>query len=269
MARSSRRLRTRSDGVYLSDEPPLQPLPVSGNGPQAVTVSPSGNGLVAPLTVAGEAPGAAATGEMHPASVTRAHLGRHTGSRTTDGTDNGASGPPLGDATVAALKRGDPASWEAAYLAYGSALMGYLTLRLGNRDDAADALSETFVRAIDKSGAFRGDAYAFRAWLFSIARNVSTDQYRQRARLVVVPDRPEPRDQYEASGEEVALLRADVTEMRKGFSRLGKADREVLWLRVCSGLSAAEVGDVLGKKAGAVRMQQMRALEALRDEVGL
>lgn len=242
---------------------------MTGAGPGAAPANAAGNGRVIPLNVAREGPGALQAGDLPLNSVTPPRLGRHTNSRTTDGTDNGASSPPLGDATVAALKRGDPASWEAAYLAYGSALMGYLTLRLDNRDDAADALSETFVRAIDKAGAFRGDAYAFRAWLFSIARNVSTDQHRHRARLVVVAERPEPRDQYEASGEEVALLRADVAEMRRGFSLLGKADQEVLWLRVCSGLSATEVGDVLGKKAGAVRMQQMRALEALRDEVEL
>jgi DNA-directed RNA polymerase specialized sigma24 family protein len=43
----------------------------------------------------------------------------------------------------------------------------------------------------------------------------------------------------------------------------------VLWLRVCSGLSAAEVGALLDKKPGTVRMQQLRALEALRGEVRL
>jgi RNA polymerase sigma factor (sigma-70 family) len=86
---------------------------------------------------------------------------------------------------------------------------------------------------------------------------------------VVVPDQPEPRGQAEPSGEDVAIFHADVAEMRRGFSRLGQADREVLWLRVCSGLSASEVGEVLGKKPGAVRMQQMRALEALRGQVHL
>lgn len=145
--------------------------------------------------------------------------------------------------------------------------MGYLMLRLDNRDDAAEALSETFTRAIDKASSFRGDAYSFRAWLFSIARNVSTDQHRHRARLVVLPETPETDDRSQPSGDDVAILHEDVAAIRKGFSRLSAADREVLWLRVCSGLSAADVGNVLGKKAGAVRMQQLRALEALRGQV--
>jgi RNA polymerase sigma-70 factor (ECF subfamily) len=147
--------------------------------------------------------------------------------------------------------------------------MGYLMVRLDNRDDAAEALSETFTRAIDKIASFRGDAYAFRAWLFSIARNVSNDQHRRRARLIVLPDRPEADDRSQPSGEELAISHEDLTELRKGFARLPKSDQEVLWLRVCSGLSAVDVGHVMGKKAGAVRMQQMRALGALRGQVRL
>jgi RNA polymerase sigma-70 factor, ECF subfamily len=177
--------------------------------------------------------------------------------------------PPFDDAGVGAAREGDPSSWEAAYLAYARSLMGYLMVRLDNRDDAAEALSETFTRAIDKVATFRGDAYAFRAWLFSIARNVSNDQYRRRARLVVLPDHVEAADRVQPSGEEVAISHEDMAELRKGFARLPKADQEVLWLRVCSGLTADDVGHVIGKKAGAVRMQQMRALGALRGQVRL
>ena len=145
--------------------------------------------------------------------------------------------------------------------------MGYLLLRLENRDDAAEALSETFTRAIDKASSFRGDAYAFRAWLFSIARNVSTDHFRRRARLVVLPDQPDVEDRPQPSGDDLAIMQEDVAAVRAGFACLPRDDQEVLWLRVCTGLSAADVGKVVGKKAGAVRMQQLRALEALRERV--
>ena len=175
--------------------------------------------------------------------------------------------PPLDDARVDAAKRGDPSAWEAAYLVYGRALMGYLMMRLDNRDDAAEALSETFARGIDKASSFRGNASAFRAWLFSIARNVSTDRYRSRARLVVLADLPEDDDRPQPSGEDLVIHHEDVAELRRGFALLSVAEQEVLWLRVCSGLSADDVGKVLGKRAGAVRMQQLRALESLRGQM--
>jgi RNA polymerase sigma-70 factor (ECF subfamily) len=179
----------------------------------------------------------------------------------------GSEGPPFDDAGVAAAKRGDPAAWEAAYRAYGRSLMGYLMVRLDNREDAAEALSETFTRAISKASTLRGDAYAFRAWLFTIARHVSADEHRGRARVFVLGDQPELEDRSQPSGEELVIIHEDVAQLRKCFARLPKTDQEVLWLRVCSGLSAAEVGEVVGKRPGAVRMQQMRALDALRSEV--
>jgi RNA polymerase sigma-70 factor (ECF subfamily) len=196
---------------------------------------------------------------------------RHSSS-PSNGEDNktaqaSAAAPPFDGASVAAAKRGEPSAWAAAYLAYGQALMGFLMVRLGNQDDAAEALSETFTRAIDKASSFRGDAYAFRAWLFSIARNVSADQGRHRARVLVLPDQPDAADRLQPSGEDRAILAEDVLALRRGFALLSRVDQEVLWLRVCSGLSAAEVGEVMGKRAGAVRMQQMRALESLRSQV--
>ncbi|HUB69040.1 MAG TPA: RNA polymerase sigma factor [Acidimicrobiales bacterium] len=204
----------------------------------------------------------------YPAGVTPLRLVRHS-NRPRDEGISASTAPPLDDARVAAAKRGDPSAWEGAYLAYGRALMGYLMVRLENRDDAAEALSETFLRAIDRASSFKGDAYAFRAWLFAIARNVSTDQHRRRARAISVAEPPDLEDRGQPSGEDLVILSEDVEHMRKGFASLPKGDQELLWLRVCTGLSASEVGAVVGKRAGAVRMQQMRALEALRGTVPL
>ena len=83
------------------------------------------------------------------------------------------------------------------------------------------------------------------------------------------PDQFDADDRVQPSGEDLAISHEDVTELRRGFARLPRADQEVLWLRICLGLSAADVGEVLGKKAGAVRMQQLRALGALRGQVVL
>src|SRR5579884_3244871 len=91
--------------------------------------------------------------------------------------------PPLDDEVVEATRRGERWAWEAAYQAYAKALTGFLVLRLRDRDEVAEALSETFLRALDRASTFRGDANSFRAWLFRIARNVATDRFRVRQRL--------------------------------------------------------------------------------------
>ncbi len=53
--------------------------------------------------------------------------------------------------------------------------------------------------------------------------------------------------------------------MRRAFGRLTDDEQELLELRVVGGLSADEVGEVIGKRAGAVRMAQARALSRLRS----
>src|SRR5579884_1275549 len=98
-------------------------------------------------------------------------------------TERAEAPPPLDDEVVEATRRGERWAWEAAYQAYAKALTGFLVLRLRDRDEVAEALSETFLRALDRASTFRGDANSFRAWLFRIARNVATDRFRVRQRL--------------------------------------------------------------------------------------
>ena len=52
--------------------------------------------------------------------------------------------------------------------------------------------------------------------------------------------------------------------MRTAFGRLDPDERELLELRIHGGLSSEEVGQLLGKQPGTVRMAQARALQRLR-----
>jgi len=56
-----------------------------------------------------------------------------------------------------------------------------------------------------------------------------------------------------------------VEQARRLLARLPENQRELLLLRVVSGLSAEETGNVLGMSPGAVRVAQHRALARLRQ----
>jgi RNA polymerase sigma-70 factor, ECF subfamily len=175
--------------------------------------------------------------------------------------------PPLGDDVVEATKKGERWAWEAAYLAYARSLTGFLMVRLGDREDMAEAVSETFLRALDKCASFRGDAEAFRAWLFRIARNVANDRLRARSRAPRGDHDVDPIDLTVSALDEM-IAGEDQRAVRNALSTLDADDREILWLRICARLSSAEVGEIVGKKAGAVRMQQQRALQILARRLG-
>ncbi|HET6874906.1 MAG TPA: sigma-70 family RNA polymerase sigma factor [Acidimicrobiales bacterium] len=176
----------------------------------------------------------------------------------------------MGDEVVEGTKRGETWAWEEAYRAYAKGLTGFLVLRLGNRDEAAEAVSETFLRALARADSFRGNADAFRAWMFRIARNVASDRLRDRQRVTLSDhDAEDPVDMLAGDPDAGLIAREDAVQVRKALATLDPEDREVLWLRICARLSSAEVGEIVGKKPGAVRMQQQRALAILAQRMGL
>ncbi len=58
-------------------------------------------------------------------------------------------------------------------------LVGHLTASWGNRDEAADAVQEAFVRAWAKRREFGRHPYPD-AWIRTVARNLLTDGWRRR-----------------------------------------------------------------------------------------
>ena len=156
----------------------------------------------------------------------------------------------------------DPDAWEQLYRRSYRKLYGYALRRVFDRHAADDVVSETMTRALDNIDRFTWRGGGFDAWLYGIARNVVFEFSRGRARIVVSVD--DDRATTERGPEEQAMLDDDAAAVRWAFARLGADERELLELRVQGGLSSEEVGEVLGKRPGAVRMAQARALRRLR-----
>ena len=166
-------------------------------------------------------------------------------------------------ALVERAREGQEAAWDALYRAVYPRLLAYARRRLPSLDEARDAVSETMTRAVAKIDRFTWKAGGFEAWLFGILRHVVLDIQRAAGRRTHVPvvvdqasDEPSPLDRVLGDEEAAAV--------RLAFARLDEAEQEVLELRVVGRLSAEEVAAVIGKRPGAVRMAQYRALARLR-----
>jgi RNA polymerase sigma-70 factor, ECF subfamily len=161
---------------------------------------------------------------------------------------------------VELARAGDRDAWEALYRNVYPRLLAYARRRLGSVA-ASDAVSETMTRAVARIGTFQWQGGGFDAWLFGILRHVVLDVQRRSGRpdplVLSEPSVAGPLEQVISGEERASLWRA--------FSRLTPSDRELLELRVMGGLTSEEVAGVLGKKPGAVRMAQQRALARLRD----
>lgn len=173
----------------------------------------------------------------------------------------------LDEHEVHALRCGEAWAWERAYLLYARRLTGYLFVQLGSREDAAEALSDTFLKALKGCNGMWGGPKELPAWLFRIARNVARDRQRARRHLTGTWSEIDPPD-LSSGPEGVAILHDEASRVRTALEALEPEDREIVVLRVCGGLSSQEVGRILGKRPGAIRMRQHRALQTLAGRMG-
>jgi RNA polymerase sigma-70 factor (ECF subfamily) len=161
---------------------------------------------------------------------------------------------------VRRARAGSPDAWEELYLSARPQLYRFARLRLVTDDQAEDAVSETMARAIAAVDRLPAGANPM-AWLVGICRNVVHEAHRNGARdRRVSPERQGP----VPLPDEHLLATHEVEQLRRCFDRLGAEEQELLALRVLAGLDAESVAAVVGKRAGAVRMAQSRAMARLR-----
>jgi RNA polymerase sigma-70 factor (ECF subfamily) len=133
-------------------------------------------------------------------------------------------------------------------------VLGYAIRRCDRREDAEDAVAETFTvawRRLEDVPA-EGDA---RPWLLGVARKVLANQRRgrdRRARLVErLAQLPAPVAGDYGGGE--------IGDVARAFAELRADDREVLALLSWEELTPAEIAIVLGCSGGAARKRVLRA----------
>jgi RNA polymerase sigma factor (sigma-70 family) len=140
-------------------------------------------------------------------------------------------------------------------------------LRGGGPPPPHATANEVLVRIFRNVDRFEGARPQFRAWVFKIARNVLVDEHRRRAaRPDTVPTRPDVLLDTATVDDE--LDRVDERERVEAMLHcLTDEQREVLLLRVVAGLSVDETARAMGRRPGAVRSLQHRALERLRTDL--
>jgi RNA polymerase sigma-70 factor (ECF subfamily) len=171
-----------------------------------------------------------------------------------------AGDPDLADVRASQVDR---AAFGTLYRRYLDRVYGYAFYLLGDHHDAEDVTERTFVGALAAIDGFRDEGAGFRSWLFRIAHNQVANHLRSRGRRATAPldDVDEPA----ASSDPAAAVAAadEARRLRRALAALSDDRRQVLVLRFVDGLSAREIGAVLGRSEGAVRVLQHRALREL------
>ena len=169
---------------------------------------------------------------------------------------------------VERAQRGERSALEELYLIHFDRIYSYLHMTVGNRHDAEDLTTQTFVRMLESIGRFRFQAAPFSAWLFRIAHNLAVDHFRASRRWQPEEEVPEPVGVEEPSAESRALEALGRQSMLELIEGLSSDQQQVLTLKFVFSFSNTEVGTILEKSEGAIKSLQHRALATLGKQVG-
>lgn len=166
-----------------------------------------------------------------------------------------------------AARKGAEWAFEALYRDLAPPVLGYLRGQAAAEPE--DLASEVFVGVVRNLRTFEGDERAFRAWVFSIAHRRLMDERRRLSRR-----REEPTDPQQIATALSEALAGHVEEealsgsvIAEALAHLSPDQRAVFLLRTLVDLSVAEVASLLGKRKGAVKALQRRAIRALARHI--
>ncbi len=168
---------------------------------------------------------------------------------------------------VERAQSGDRDALEELYLLHFDRIYSYLHIAVGNRHDAEDLTTQTFLRMLESIARYRPGKAPFSAWLFRIAHNLAMDHFRATKRLQPTEEVPEDENVAESSAEEQALEEIGRGSMLQLIGSLSPDQQQVLTLKFVFNFSNAEAATVLGKTEGAIKSLQHRALAQLGKQV--
>ena len=170
-------------------------------------------------------------------------------------------------ALVDRAQQGDREALEELYLIHFDRIYGYLHVSVGNRHDAEDLTTQTFLKMLESIGKFRWQSAPFSAWLFRIAHNLAMDHFRANKRWQPEEDVPEPEADESTSAEAGALESIGQKSMLELIEDLSPEQQQVLTLKFVFNFANAEAATILGKTEGAIKSLQHRALVSLQKQL--
>jgi RNA polymerase sigma-70 factor (ECF subfamily) len=178
------------------------------------------------------------------------------------------------------LKQGDATAFEILIAERSGEVYGLLYRLTENSEEARDLTQETFLRAFQSIGQFRGES-DLRTWIYRIAINQARNRWRwwrRRRRDATVSldsdsaygNQPlvnvlsSDRDD---SPEQETLLRERERALRKALRSLSLSYRETVILRDIEGFSYEEIAETLGINVGTVKSRLARGRQELKTRL--
>ena len=169
-------------------------------------------------------------------------------------------------ALVERLREGDREAFITIVRLYQQKVFVMAFSILRNKEDALDAVQETFLRLYQKSATYR-PGHSFQGWLLEIAKNASIDYYRKHRERRHEWETARPLDDIPVAVEDRASDSRD-SDLRTVFARcvekLAAKQKMVFVLRHYNELQFNEISETLRISVGTAKSLHFKAVRNLR-----
>ncbi len=166
---------------------------------------------------------------------------------------------PTDNEILARVARGDTEAFGLLVGRYADRLYTLAVRITNDRDSAQDIMQESFIRAYNKLGGFRGQC-AFSSWIFRIAYNLSIDSCRRRSRRPVVRLTDREVRTADTRATEGPCDEECLGRMRRALDRLSAEERALVTLYYEEERPMTEIAAIVGitETNAKVRLHRVR-----------
>ena len=150
---------------------------------------------------------------------------------------------------------------EEIYKMYSRKVFLFLLSKTNNEDIAEELTQETFFQAVQCIDKFKGNS-SILTWLCGIAKNVWLKDLRKRQKTVSIEDNIP-----EITNKEHMDVQWEQKEILQLIHGMDEPVREVMYLRLISNLTYAEIGEIIGKTENWTRVTFYKKKKKIVKEI--
>lgn len=168
------------------------------------------------------------------------------------------------NAIMLKVKSGDLNKLGILFERYNRMLFGFFYRITSNREASEDLVQNLFIRIMKYRKQFRGEG-KFTTWMYTIARNILADHFKQNKRKGFSIELTETHEGLKDDSFDLEMEEEKHQLLKKAMNCLESEKLELLILSRYQGLKYKEIAEIMNSSEGAIRVKIFRALNDLRE----
>lgn len=164
--------------------------------------------------------------------------------------------------------KGDPDAFGELYDHYFGQIYRFVYSRLREQDAAEDVTSDVFFKALRALPRYKSAGHPFSAWLYQIAANAISDHYRAKKSHADLDEAVAVADPSRPVAERV-IESDEARRVWEAIDSLPEQQRTAMTLKLGEDLKLAQIGQIMGKSEGAIKLLIHRGMVNVRQRLNI